>query len=395
MAAEITARFMVTTPLFGQGTDAGRPELRLPSFKGMLRFWWRALAWSRLQGNLASIRQEEDLLFGSTGEGQSRLIMRLQAPTNPAVVDDGQVLRIPGMNQPVGEGARYLGYGVMEAFASRNRGTVAGQLTRACLAAPFQFEVQLRGRGLTDQQRQSVLDALIGLGTMGSMGSKSRKGYGSLSLISATIDGRVEWQTPTTMAGLAAVIGSLRQTDSSEPLPEYTALTLESRHVLVSAESKEPLILLDHLGRELVRYRSWGRNGKVLGGDSERRFKDDHDLMKLSIRERKTHPRRVAFGLPHNYGPGADHQVGPAGDGRERRASPMFIHLHQCGDTPVAVVSFLPARFLPHGEGINVGKDQMAPQLPEAELYQPIHEFLDRLLDPDARREPFTDALEV
>ena len=51
MAVEINARYLVTTPLFGRGADDDRPELRLPSFKGVLRFWWRALAWSRLQGD--------------------------------------------------------------------------------------------------------------------------------------------------------------------------------------------------------------------------------------------------------------------------------------------------------------------------------------------------------
>ena len=194
MAVEINARYLVTTPLFGRGSDDDRPELRLPSFKGVLRFWWRALAWSRLQGDLAEIRREEDLLFGSAGGGQSRLAMRLAMPDDPAKVAVGDTLKVAKGNGIVGEGARYLGYGVMEAFASRSRGTVAGQLTRACLAAPFQFDVRMRmrERGLSDEQQQSVCDALIALGTLGSMGSRSRKGYGSLSLMSLVMDGEGE-----------------------------------------------------------------------------------------------------------------------------------------------------------------------------------------------------------
>ncbi|MCY4560229.1 MAG: type III-B CRISPR module RAMP protein Cmr1 [Chloroflexi bacterium] len=396
MAVEIDARFLVTTPLFGRGADDYRPELRLPSFKGVLRFWWRALAWSRLQGDLAAIRQEEDALFGSAGGGQSRLSMRLTLPDDRNWVALGDVLRVPGQRGAVGEGARYLGYGVMEAFASRARGTQAGQLIRACLAAPFEFTVRMRARALSDEEIKSVRDALVALGTLGSMGSRSRKGYGSLSLASLLIDGEETWRAPTTISDLNTAIGDLPRGAGPSGIPEYTALTPESRHILASSAARQPLELLDLVGRELVRYRSWGRDGKILGNqiDSERRFRDDHDLMKGSSQDRKAHPRRVAFGLPHNYGPGAGNQVGPAGSGLDRRASPLFIHIHQCEDTPVAVISFLPSRFLPSGTQINVG-GQTVPQAPEPDLYQPIHDFLNRLLDPAQRREPFIEAVEV
>ena len=111
MTVELNARYLVTTPLFGSGADHNRPELRLPSFKGVLRFWWRALAWSRLQGDLAAMQREEDLLFGSAGGGQSRLVMRLAMPDDPALVALGETLRVANGNGIVGEGARYLGYG--------------------------------------------------------------------------------------------------------------------------------------------------------------------------------------------------------------------------------------------------------------------------------------------
>ena len=62
----------------------------------------------------------------------------------------------------------------------------------------------------------------------------------------------------------------------------------------------------------MVRYRSWGRNGKVLGNvDSEHNFKDDHDLMKLQAGSQQNHPQRIVFGLPHNYGNQHQQRVGP------------------------------------------------------------------------------------
>ena len=405
MATEIEATYRVVTPLFCGGADLDRPdcaELRLPSFKGVLRFWWRALAWPRLDGDLVEIRRQEDALFGSTGAGQSRVSMRLARKSDPQVIRKGGLLTFSepgGRVRVIGEGARYLGYGVMEAFASKNKGTKAGELTRACLRAPFDFTVHMRlrehGMSRDDSRRlsASLEDALVCLGTQGGMGAKSRKGYGSLAIRSLLVNGEQRWHPPQTIHDLRDALAPLRRDRHATGQPPYTALSAKTRHVLLSSNRTQAMELLDLLGRELMRYRSWGRNGKVLGQESEREFKDDHDLMKGH--QRNGHPRRIAFGLPHNYGKGSDEQVGPYDNEFGRRASPLFIHIHQCGDTPVAVLSFLPARFLPEGRSdICVGGSRVR-QTPEDELFRPIHKFLDRLLPPSKPKEGFADVVEA
>lgn len=395
----IDATYRVVTPLFCAGTDPNRAELRLSGFKGALRFWWRALAWRRCGGNLKAIQQEEDALFGSAGGGQSRLIMRLTSTSHPQpMVNRGKVLTVSaGNGSVIGEGARYLGYGVMEAFARQKKGINAGELTRACLHAPFEFTVQLRARDLNESQLSSLRQASVALGVLGGMGAKSRKGYGSLVLRSLRGDGVERWCPPHDIAGLGKEISGLSGDRVVPVLPAFTAVSDRTRHVLLWSPKKEPLELLDIVGRELVRYRSWGHNGRILGGkfDSERNFKDDHDLMKGHMLGHPAHPRRIAFGLPHNYGKRKDQQVNPHDRDFDRRASPLFIHIHECGDSPVAVLSFLPARFLPEKRSaISVGGRKVA-QKPEKELYRPIHDFLDRLLDRGQRRESSTDVIEV
>ena len=410
--------------MFCAGADPEHPELRLPSFKGVLRYWWRALAWSRLGGNLGEIQRQENALFGSADSGQSRVLMRLTPATDPPRVAEVKVGSVLTVSQStgvvVGEGARYLGYGVMEAFARsrmdkkagqltsarigvraerrdrRPRDKEAGELTRACLHAPFDFTVRMWGRGLRDDQMRSLRDALIALGTLGGMGAKSRKGYGSLVLRSLRIDGDESWHAPQSIDDLRTEISALHRDYNRTKLPdypEYTAFSSGTRHVLLSSSKTAPLKLLDLVGRELVRFRSWGRDGKILGNKdvSEKNFEDDHDLMK-SGRRKTRHPRRIAFGLPHNYG---KNRVGPD-KGLDRRASPLFIHIHECGSTPVAVLSFLPARFLPkdgkNQSYISVGGSKVI-QVPEDDLYRPVNEFLDRLLDRKKRQEPFTEAI--
>ena len=407
MAIQIEAHYRLTTPLFCGGAVSSAAELRLPSFKGVLRFWWRALAWSRCEGNLALIQQQEDLLFGSATGGQARVVMRLGSISRLDPIAVGDVLKeARGDQQVVGMGARYLGYGLMAAFPSARTDTQAGQLSRGALQAPLQFTVQLRSSGLDPGLLDSLLQALIALGTFGGMGSRSRKGYGSLVIESLTVDGesprltnaREPWSAPRNALELAGSIAELQQQANRKGLPEYTALSSSARHVVLTAEDcRGPLHLLDLVGREMVRYRSWGKDGKVLRDiPSEKNFRHDHDLMKKRSDQRRAHPERIAFGLPHNYGQGRFNEVSPAG--LDRRASPLFIHIHSCASGPVAVLSFLPARFLPASGGsraqIDVG-NQTIPQKPEQELYQPVHAFLDRLLNPSKRKEPFTTPLEV
>jgi len=50
------------TPLFMAGADGITPELRPPSFKGMMRFWWRAMRadndWKQLAKDEAKENQK-------------------------------------------------------------------------------------------------------------------------------------------------------------------------------------------------------------------------------------------------------------------------------------------------------------------------------------------------
>lgn len=309
MPTEIEATYRVVTPLFCAGADQRRAEVRLPSFKGVLRFWWRALAWSQYSGDPQRIQQQEDTLFGSAAGGQSRVSMRLSPP-------DGQP--VLGKDLSVGPSVRYLGFGVMERGPEKERG---------CLQPPLQFTIRLRERDLDDQQLKLLQRAMIALGTIGGMGARSRKGFGSLVIESLRVNGRQEWREPQTMTDLGGRIKALHSAVGPHEFPQYTALSKRTRHVLVSRGQIEPLQLLDLIG----------------------------DRYKNAIR---TCPRRgrIVFGLPR-------------GRRNDRRASPLFIHIHECGDTPVVVLSFFPAQFLHEGKS----------DIPEDELFQPIHNFLDDL----------------
>src|SRR5690554_3640419 len=127
MPRELTATFEVVTPLFLGGADpACTVELRPASIKGALRFWWRALAWGRLKGDLMAIHRDETQLFGTAADenehenlktGQASFRVRVRAANKPKVLNKGEQLRA-GKNAVVGPGARYLGYGLIEAYGA-------------------------------------------------------------------------------------------------------------------------------------------------------------------------------------------------------------------------------------------------------------------------------------
>src|SRR5690606_19385295 len=154
--------------------------------------------------------------------------------------------------------------------------------------------------------------------------------------------------------------------------------------------AKVLLQFFDQRGLEVMPSVGWGSNGQVAGRPSERRFKEDHDLM-LELKESvRTHPRRIAFGLPHNYrfsslskeeNPNRSvRPLGPPGKRLDRRASPLFIHIHLCGTTPVGVLTFLPARFLPAGSKVAMEHIRVELEKDLSNLYEPVEEFLNRLL---------------
>lgn len=412
----IKATYRVTTPMFLGGAEH-QAELRAPSIKGLLRYWWRALAWSRIQ-DVADLRRQESELFGSSDEniGQSKVLLRLTAPQKaPVVMKPREVLKDGAT--VVGEGARYLGYGVMEAFSSTKKGTKAGQLTRPCFPVRFDLSVELLMKPtISATQRKQIEESLIAVGLFGGLGSKSRKGYGSLSLQSLSCEDQGNgppqelWKSPANIDELERAITTLLGTNdrqnqgnsnaSTDPVPEWTAFSPRSRVVLVAPDepSMSSLALLDRVGREMLRYRSWGKGGQVLGAQSEKNFRDDHDLMKQDSGERRAHPRRVVFGLPHNYGKQLADHVEPSGD-YDRRASPLFIHIHALnGSSPVAVISFLPSRFLP-GENPKLSVGDREVDLRADGLWEPIHSYLNRMLGtvtvPGNRKESFGQAKEV
>lgn len=74
----VTFECEIITPMFLAGADGKTPELRPPSIKGMMRFWWRAI---KGEDNIEKLGIEEGNLFGSSDEkiGKAKFLVRIIA----------------------------------------------------------------------------------------------------------------------------------------------------------------------------------------------------------------------------------------------------------------------------------------------------------------------------
>ena len=76
--------------------------------------------------------------------------------------------------------------------------------------------------------------------------------------------------------------------------------------------------------------------------------------------------------MPHNYGKKSNESVTP--ETKERRSSPLFLHIHQLHDSSFVSLSiFLPTLFLPDDEKINAGGKTVESKI----NYNVITKFLD------------------
>jgi CRISPR-associated protein Cmr1 len=173
----ITADFEILTPMFLGGADQNKAELRAPSIKGALRFWYRALD--------PRFFEREPTIFGAGGEGagQSLLVVRCRevegagdqksfAGYNPDQFTQGRGTKAT-------KGLIYLGYpfnmGKNTERRAINPGTrfsVSVSCHRAWKGAPEDAQLPLR----------SALASLWALGHLGALGSRSRRGFGALAL---------------------------------------------------------------------------------------------------------------------------------------------------------------------------------------------------------------------
>lgn len=392
----IEATYIINTPMFLGSSNNEVAEIRPPSFKGVLRFWFRALALSELNGDMYEVERLEGTIFGTTkGEKQQKALYSIKIDKNN--------IQSKGIGTNEGrQGIVYLGYGVI-AYDKNNK---TSKYIRSFIESNNVLKITLiKNPGIKvnisdvdfETGKKLLINALKCIGIFGGLGSRVRKGFGSLTLLELkTMDknliGNPYCSSEEALSKeIHAILNKSIEYGNSIDNIKYTAFSKFTK-VVITKEFQDPMSLLDEIGREMVRYRSYGRDGKILNReDSLKIFQDDHDLMYkyISGENIDSHPRRVAFGLPHNYTLSMDKKkkANITVNSENRRSSPLFIHIHKLAERKyIGILTLIPAKFLRNDDKIKISskKDKRINSLKidgNIEDYKVVKDFLDRVVD--------------
>lgn len=315
---EAILHYRITTPMFLGEADAKSVDAKIfrnASYKGALRFWWRATQWGKFLSEaggdvrtaLSSLHKKEGELFGlaSDGEDSRQSRVRIQTSLLPEIsriekeyIGSEKDFGVTGIKYLLGQGADGRKY-----IKSRT------------LQVTLQFhEVNDEGKKISADDIQSIESAAIALGLFGGLGSRARKGLGSLSLQTMTpVVG--EEASFTKLSEIETFIGKLDFSASAEaPLTAFS----KGSDIVITNQGSDALKLLGEVGVKMSEFRKAPENKKEPRGEL---------------------PMRAVFGLPHKHI-------------SERRASPLFIHVHALEGGELAVIqTLLPAQFLPGNTG--------------------------------------------
>lgn len=374
---ELTAEFRIVTPMYLGGGDPKNEieinAIRPPSVKGVLRFWWRALAWSRYAqcGNssaaLKCIHRAEAELFGSAASsdgrgGQGAFLLSVESSQleseHRRILDDGE---------------RYLlGQGLAPKEGKPS--------PRPSLSPGGKFTVQLRiAPWASAEQERELADTLRLFGLLGGLGARTRRGWGSVAL-QAFEDDPAERAVPHELHQYIAALQDLLETPARLAAePPYTAFWQGVRMdaTIFGTRCQDTLRAA---GAKLQRFRVAAK------GKTDHRFKSDTRMMYAAARGESVPngvPQRVVFGMPHSAylrGLGKTVEVSPAKTGCARRASPLTMHFHElCSGEVVLLQSLFPCQLAPGGQySVTVRKSGPRHRLTDASVsWNAIKDYLD------------------
>ena len=165
------------TPMFLAGADGNKPELRAPSIKGALRFWWRALNPNLVENeDYSELKRREAELFGGTDNGgRSKVIISIDNQTTTTIIAHPT----PHKERPFSK----------KAFA---------------IGSTFEMTVNVIENSL--MKAEQVKNLFIVVSLLGGLGNRSRRGFGSFKIME--IDG-VKFEQPNEVSEIESLIKSI------------------------------------------------------------------------------------------------------------------------------------------------------------------------------------------
>ncbi len=189
---EVTFTLQTITPLFMAGTDQAAAELRAPSFRGLMRYWLRALVGGMTgtdRSGLEEVMKAETRVFGATDTGSAVAVRVSNISSEPKEFTERTSIPVGGQWQATGKD--YL----LWSMARSGKEGKNFKPARWYFAPGTRFQVTLSTREKGDRRLQQAIASFWLLTYLGSVGSRSRRCAGSIMVQSVqgnTTDFRFE-----------------------------------------------------------------------------------------------------------------------------------------------------------------------------------------------------------
>ncbi|MCW3488688.1 type III-B CRISPR module RAMP protein Cmr1 [Dethiobacter alkaliphilus] len=209
----------VITPMFLTGVDGRTPEMRPPSLKGVLRYWWRAV---KAMDNVSNMRETENKLFGGAGKGEGRSKITVRA----------------GYKQFCTEKVQPLPHHKGDKKAYKSPAIVAGET----------FSITFSGQEAINSELEELFYLVS---VLGGLGKRSRRGFGSFAL-----DGR-EANSEAVVAALDKMAPGKYRLDGNEINATDTSAAADYPYIRNIAFGKgygSYYRLLQHIGEGTHKY---------------------------------------------------------------------------------------------------------------------------------------------
>ncbi len=342
----LTATYRIITPMFIGDAEQKATDLRPPSIKGALRFWWRALNWKNVD-SLKDLHKEESRLFGSAAtdnDGGGQGCFLLQVSQQPKINPDDT------WPKNANSGSGYLGFGLMES-GKKEEGNFQ-EHREAINEIRNEFVIYLIFKPKTSNSDiEAIKETLEIWGLFGGLGSRVRNGFGSVSLLSSKLNDTEEKYHYSLDEYCTKINGLLTSYNDVQTYPPYTAFSQYSRFEVIKSSETEK-----------------ARESHNLAGDW---YKEK----RLGLKWEK----RISLGLPLNVDDSvnASTSLGKFLKKNEniRRSSPLIFHVQQLKNKNfVTGILYLPAQFHPE-----YPKPYPHSDIELTNFYQPAIQLMDSL----------------
>ncbi|MBE3561040.1 MAG: type III-B CRISPR module RAMP protein Cmr1 [Ktedonobacteraceae bacterium] len=336
----VTFTLRTLTPLFLAGADQTSAELRAPTFRGLMRYWQRALVGGIVGTDAAGLKtviEQEKSVFGATDSGSA---VNIQVP--PIASHEPKEFTEP-ISRRIGNRWQATGKGYLLWSMAKSGRIEKGNFEPAHWYFPpgSDFQITLSSRDQNNMQLKQAIADLWLLTQLGAIGSRSRRGAGSVQVIETTLTDQVQ------ISGI-----SFQTANSIDNLQKQIENGLKAARNLYTSDLSEVQIntaRFDILAPRTCRIwllqedRPWP-NSEAAMQDLGKKLQDYRN--QIPIEQRKI------FGLPllpiiHN----------------KRRSSPLLLHIAKLQEDQYIAIAIL---FKTTGKGIKI------------EDYKLIEDWIDR-----------------